>query len=148
MSEKTSRILLILEAILIAGPLTILALIYTFLKLSSFIEFPTLPYVVALAVLALFSVAVFLSGWRLFVAFLHGGSMELKQQHPTWWILNGIGIVILFGSILSRLLPPSPEYSMWWSFRLDYEIFALCIPLLIPFSHLAAERFLRKYGQQ
>jgi hypothetical protein len=144
MSPKTSRTLLILEAILIGAPVTLFALIYSCSSISSLLKFPNLPYVVALAILALFSLLAISSGWRLFAAFLQGGTEKLQRQHTVWWVMIGIGIVLLFGSILSRLFPPSPEYSFWWSFRLDFEIFALCTPVLIPLCHLTAERVLRR----
>ena len=144
MSVKTSRNFLILEAILIVTPVTLFALIYSYSRFSSLFKFPNLPYVVPLAILAFFSLMAVGSGWRLFAAFLQGGAEQLRHQHTIWWAMIGIGIVILFGSVISRLLPPSPEYSFWGSFRFDFEFFALCTPVLIPLCHLAAERAFRR----
>ena len=144
MTEKTSRILLILEAVLIATPLTFLALVATYLHVSDLFKFPMLAYVIALGLLTLLSLGAIASGWRLFAAFLLGGTSELKRQHPAWWVMILAGVLILFGSFVSKLLPPSPEYSMWWSFRFDFDMFTLCAPILIPLCHLAAERVLRQ----
>ncbi len=144
MSEQMSKNLLIVEAILIVAPLTFLASLETYLQVSSLIEFPSLFYVVALGLLASLNLMAIISVWRLFVAFFHGGRSELKNQHPVWWVIIFIGVIILLGAIISNLLPPSPEYSDWWSFREDFNLFAFSAPILIPMCHLAAERVLRR----
>ncbi len=144
MPEKMSRLLLIIEAILIATPLSLLALADTFLLVSDAFEFPALSYVVALSFLALFSLAAIASGWRLFATFLRGGTKELKHRNSAWWFVILTGVLILLSSIISKLLPPSPEYSAWSEFRFQFEAFALSTPILVPLCHLAAERFLRR----
>jgi hypothetical protein len=144
MSEKTSRFLLILEAIIIALPLSGLGVFASIFLIGDIFQFPRLFYVVALGILALISLSALASGWRLFIIFLRKGRDELKSQHFGWWIVILAGVLVLVSSLISNLLPPSPEYSDWWMFRFSFDGFIYSAPLLIPFCHLALERFLRK----
>ena len=43
-----------------------------------------------------------------------------------------------------RILLTSQEYSPWWLFRFDFEVFITAFPILVPLGHLAYERFLSK----
>ena len=144
MPANTTRVLLILEAVLIATPISGLAILESGLLLDEAIRFPRLWYTLALGVLALISLSSIVSGWRLFIVFLRGGQNKLQSQHFGWWSVILVGVLVLVGSLISNLLPPSPEYSYWAAFRFSYNGFVLGSPLLIPFCHLAIERFLRR----
>ena len=143
MSKKISRTLLIIEAIIISTPLSILALIVSYLHITDMFQFYKQYHVVLLGVLALISLAAIVSGWRLFVAFITGGTIELRRQPLFWWFMIIAGVMVLIGSLISVCLPPSDEYTRWWSFRIDFELYLLSAPLLIPLVHLALERFVR-----
>jgi hypothetical protein len=99
---------------------------------------------IALAILALMSTTAIVSGWRLFIAFVRGGARNLQKRHFGWWLTLLVGVLILIGSLISNILPPSPGLSRKWWFRWDFNIFILAFPLLIPLIHLALEKFLRK----
>ena len=137
MSKKTSRLLLILEAIIIATPLTGLAILASILLTTS-------SYDLVLGILAIISLFAIGSGWRLFIIFFRRGVNELKSQHFGWWVIIFVGVLVAIGSLISNLLPPSPEYSRWWMFRLSFDGFVYGLPMFIPFCHLALESLLRK----
>lgn len=142
MSEKTSRIILIIEAVL-ALPISGLAVFASGLftvEMFSHFRF----HRIALGILALISLSAVMSGWRLFIAFLRGGASKLQKQHFGWWLVLLAGVLVLVGSLISVILPPSPEYSAMWTFRFDFDLFISASPLLIPLTHLALEKFLRK----
>lgn len=143
MQGKTSRILLILEALLIAMPVTGMAILTSASALSNAIQYPHMPNFIAEGCLSLFSVIAIGSGWRLFIIYLRGGASMLQRQNNYWWVVTCGGALILAASLISNLLPPSPEYSAWWMFRLNFGMYIAGAPLFIPLCHLAAERFLR-----
>jgi hypothetical protein len=144
MSEKTSRTILIIEAVLIVLPITVMALIESGILIMFMFQFFGLFYVVALGILALISLAAIVSGWRLFIAFFRGGANNLQKQHFGWWLALLAGVLVLIGSLVSNILPRSPAYSDMWMFRDDFNLFMFASPLLIPLIHLALEKFIRK----
>ena len=143
MSEKTSRIILTIEAVLIVLPITGMGIYLTIGEIASVFWNPSILNI-ASAILALMSTTAIVSGWRLFIAFLRGGASKLQTQHIGWWLALLAGLLILIGSLTSNLLPPSPEYSPMWTFRFNFDLFIYASPLLIPLIHLALEKFVRK----
>ena len=144
MSLKISRNLLIAEAIIIALPVSIFATIATVFFVNSTRRVIGFTLHDWLAVFSVLCLSAIFSGWRLFVAYLRGGLPTLRKQNLGWWAMIIAGTLILIASLISRLLPPSPEYSTWDYFRSDLNLFALALPILIPIGHLAFERFIRK----
>ena len=144
MSQKASRNLLVVEAFVIALPVSFFATIAPvfFVRITR----QTVGFALHdwLAVLSILCLAAIFSGWYLFVAYLRGGTSLLQKQSVGWWIMIGVGMLILIASIISRLLPPSTPYSPWDDFRSDFHHFTLALPVLIPIGHLAYERFIRK----
>jgi len=143
MSEKTSRIILIIEAVLTL-PISGLAVFAAGMFIVDIFRYSSVSYVITSGILALISLAAIVSGWRLFIAFYRGGAHNLQKQHIGWWLALLAGILILIGSLISNLLPPSPEYSNMWIFRLSFDLFIYASPLLIPTIQLALEKFARK----
>lgn len=144
MSQKVSRNLLIVEAVVIALPVSFFATIATVLFVGSARRAVGFAFYDWLAVLSILCLTAIFSGWYLFVAYLRGGTSLLQKQSVGWWIMIGVGMLILIASIISRLLPPSLPYSTWDLFRSDLQKFTSALPVLIPFGHLAYERFIRK----
>ena len=155
MSEKTSRIILSIEAILIVLPITVLALLESWWAIigpnpqwhppniyAKILMWKS--YYPLSKILILICLASLTSGWQLFFAFLRGGSNSLKKMHFGWWLLLLIGVLIFVGTLISISLPrtagPSPIEEI--QFFLGTFIFAS--PLLIPLIHLALEKFVRK----
>lgn len=143
MSEKTSRLLLILEAIFIAFPFSAISTFVSFTYVLNMFKYQHFS-VMALGIFALISLVAIGSGWWLFIIYLRKGISGLKSQHFSCWVVIFLGVLILIGSFVSRLLPPSPEYSRMWDFRLDFDLFISALPLLVPLGHLALERLFRK----
>ncbi len=144
MPHKLSRNLLVVEAVVIALPISILAIIATFIFVNDTRRAVGFNPHDWLGVLSIFCFFAIFSGWRLFIAYLRGGVETLQKQSFGWWAVIIVGVLILTASIISRLLPPSPEYSIGWYFRSDLNLFALASPILIPIVHLVYERFIRK----
>lgn len=143
MSEKTSRIILTIEAILIVLPITGMG-VFSSASLIDSIFWRQSIHNITLVILTLISTTAIVSGWRLFIAFFRGGASNLQNQHIGWWLALLAGILVLIGSLASNLLPASSEYSDMWWFRFDFDLFIYASPLLIPLSHLALEKFVRK----
>jgi uncharacterized membrane protein HdeD (DUF308 family) len=143
MSEKTSRYILIIEAALIAFPLSSLAV---WGSISFIVEARNFRYVIntIMGILAIFGLLAIGSGWHLFIVYLRKGTKELKNQPASWWLVILIGVMILVASLISNLIPPSPEYTRWWNFRANFDVVAFGLPMLIPLCHLAYERLFRK----
>ena len=144
MSERISRSLFIVETILIALPLSGLGVFVSVSHILDMFEYPTLFYVVALGILAFICLLSIGSGGKLFIVFIRGGINDLRKQHFGWWIIIFAGVLVLIGSLISILLPPSVEYSDWWSFRFSFNVFIFGSPVLIPLCHLVIERIFRK----
>jgi hypothetical protein len=144
MSMKTSRILLIVEAIIIATPISILAFMVSFMLITDIFWSNFRLNIVVHGVLSFISLVAIVSGWLLFVAFISGGTIELRRQPFFMWLMIIPGLMILIGSLIESQLPLSKSPSIWWYFRVDSDMYRLSAPLLIPLVHLVLERFVRK----
>jgi hypothetical protein len=144
MSERISRSIFIVESILIALPLSGLGVLVSVSHILDVFKYPTLFYVIALGILAFICLLSIGSGGRLFVVFIRGGINDLRKQHFGWWGIIFAGVLVLIGSLVSNLRPPSPEYTVWSDFRFSFDIFVFGSPVLIPLCHLALERIFRK----
>ena len=156
MSEKISRSIFIVETILIALPLSCLGVfesVYLIINAINAFKYPDFfnPfnfYHILLGILAFICLLSIGSGGKLFIVFIRRGINELRNQNFSWWIIIFTGVLVLIGSMVSNfLLPPSVEYSAWWSFRESFFIFMFGSPVLIPLCHLALERIFRKGNQ-
>ncbi len=143
MTEKTSRSLFMIEAVLIALPLSGLGILESVSLIMDIFHYPELFYVWALGLLAFICLLSIGCGIRLFVVFIRRGISALREQHLGWWIIVFAGVLVLIGSLFSNLLPPSIEYSEWWNFRFSFDLFIFGSPVLIPLCHLALERYYR-----
>ena len=144
MSEKISRSVFIVETVLIALPLSGLGVLVSVSHILDVFEYPTLFYVVALGILAFICLLAIGSGGKLFIVYIRGGINELRKQHFGWWLVIFAGVLVLIGSLVSNLLPPSREYTAWWDFRFSFNIFVFGSPVLLPLCHLALEAIFRK----
>jgi hypothetical protein len=143
MSDVTSRRFFIVELLLIVAPLSVaFAWLGVGMLIPSVFVAPWSPSGAA-GVVAIIAFVALLNGWVLVLSFLRGGAVALAQRGIVWWVLPAVGALILVASLLSILLPPSVEYSPEWQFRQLLELFAVGVPLLLPFGHLVAERRFR-----
>ena len=144
MSEKISRLLLILEVVFIALPLSCLATVASLLAIWDMSKYLTLYSVVMYGSVFLISLLAIMSGWLLTFAYLRGGVISLRRQHFGWWVLTLVGVAILVGSFISYEQPYPIELSVSFFFRGTFDSFRYGILLLIPLCHLALEKFLRQ----
>lgn len=142
MSEKLSRIILSVEAVLIVLPFIWVAGIKTLLIIFTVSDLLNVAKEFSITILIILMILA--SWWRLFIAFIRGGSSNLHKQHLGWWLALLAGAVILIGCLISNFLPRSPAYSRMDAFRFELESFWGAKRLLIPTIHLALEKFLRK----
>jgi len=139
MPERLSKIVLALEALLIAAPLTLL---YFFFVFPSALFSSLLLQSSWLSALNLIvTVSSLLAGWSLMVKFWRTGAGGLKDSPPFIWGLAYVGAV----SVLIALVVLIAGQSLGWTSLANSEVTALLfgIPLLLPFGHLFAERQLR-----
>jgi hypothetical protein len=139
-----SRKLLIVEAVLIALPLTVLS----FFGVASislpgkqdFWPFGAADFVTLSAQLSV------VAGWALLWTAIRDGGERLRSFRP-WWLVASWGVVLVFAAIVSKLLPPSPEYSPAAVFREHLELCILGLPLVAVLTHVWAEaRWRRSAG--
>ena len=140
MPESWSRRIFLFEVVLLVAPLS---LIYVFFGVVLFI-IPGLdnspwPFRVN-ALIGVLVLAAVLAAWVLILSYLRAGSHGLRERGLRWWLLPFVGVTVVLSAGLTTLLPPSIEYSNWWSFRTQFEMFVLGAPLLVPLAHLFAER--------
>lgn len=140
MLEKGDRILLVTEAVLIALPISILALLTVALYVSGPLRPRLLAANIGFGLTILLSLLALFSGWRLFVIFLFRGIARLRQQAWGWWAVLIAGVFVLVGSLIVNLLP----YMATSSGIEHFAVFVLALPILAPLCHLALERLLRK----
>jgi hypothetical protein len=140
MSEKMSRAILIGELFVIVLPLSVLLLFATIVQVPNSIEFLTW-YNIANSFFGLAACAAVTAGILISRVFIRQGSAGLRNLRPTLWILSLVGAILALAAMVSKLLPPSPEYSPEAMFRADFELFVLGLPMFIPLSHLILERF-------
>jgi hypothetical protein len=142
MSEKTSRIILIIEAVLIVLPITGLAVFEAWLTLEPTAHW-RIDYIYS-KILVLLCLVLIAAGWRLFSAFLRGGANNLQKIHSGWWLMLLIGVLIFVGTLISISLPRTAGPSAIEEIQFILRTFIFASPLLIPLIHLALEKFTRK----
>lgn len=136
MSERISRIVLAVEAIVICLPLTILFLVWGLPSLAYFAARPSRPEAIGELVAGFAVLAALLCGWRLVAAFVLRGRGVLRRLSVSWWVLPllaallGVGITIY--NLTALVIEPS------W-----INLFGWGLPLVVPLMHLCLERRVR-----
>jgi hypothetical protein len=137
-----SRKLLIVEAVVIAVPFTVLAFFgnasISFPGSEAFWPFGAVDLVILSAQLAV------VAGWGLLWTAIRDGAPRLRS-FGSWWLVASWGVVLVLAAIVSKLLPPSPEYSPAATFRANLEMCILGLPLVAVLAHLWAYRL---YGER
>jgi len=146
MSEKISRGIFIGELLIIALPLSLLLLIATIFQVINTIEFLWW-YNILNSLFAMVGCVAVSTGLLISRTFVKQGSLELHNLKPILWVFSFLGVALSLAASISKLLPPSPEYSTEEMFRNDFELFRLGLPMLIPLIHLILERLIRKNGK-
>jgi hypothetical protein len=140
MPKTLSRWLLAIELVFIAGPVSVLLLLFACMDAPAQAwRYPDLHHFAVLG-LALVALAGLTAGWVLGLSFVARGNDGLRSRHGAWWALASAGGMLALAALASNLAPPSADYSELWWFRQDFGMFALGLLLLLPFLHLGIER--------
>lgn len=136
MTERASRIILGVEAMIIGLPLSLLFLVgglpSAFYKFSLFPDAESL----AFASVCLIILATLCSAWVLILGFAFRGSATLQRFSTYWWVLPflvaGLSIAATLRLWISDKIEPSAINTFGWG-----------LPFLIPLMHLSLERWFR-----
>lgn len=139
MTQRLSKILLALEAIVLVVPVTLLFSMVAFEMLLSSLRFET---AWQFGLLSLVIIATSLAaGWFLMVEFWRQGPARLRTITRISWgvvlvgALSALVAVAFLAAGKPSDWPPIARQSLW--------ALAWGLPLLVPLGHLLAERFLR-----
>lgn len=132
--------LLMLEAVLLALPLTLLLLFFSVLMLRVALETGLTQWrdlnVVPLLVLDLVALLAVAVEWGLLYVAFRRGAAGLRQVRPLWWYLAAVGLVPLVLGVIAMFLRLVQDDI--------YEMFLLGTPFLLILGHLWAEARFRK----
>ena len=139
MTQRLSKILLALEALLLVVPITVLFatiasdLFFSFLQFSDAWQLGLFVFVVIAASLV--------AGWSLMVAFWRHGPTRLRKGFSASWAIVLVGAACIVSATAILVVgnpshwPPTVKQSLW--------ALAWGLPLLVPLAHLLGERHLR-----
>ncbi len=144
MPESLSRVLLVIEALVILLPTTLLALYGSVFFIGAGIgegigHIRRMPLLLDFAALAaLFAL------WSLVFRFVRGGRRALRASSRTQWATVGMGAVLaLLGLVVVWADPSFPGSTSLWEWGVGLLSFGS--PALIPLAHLAIEARVREH---
>jgi hypothetical protein len=148
MNEKGSRLLLFIEAALIAAPLTLLLLVFIPFSVTgsspwSIRELRSVWPDMATTAVAVLAAICAAAGWWLIVAYLAGGVSGLRAQHRRWWSLAFGGGIMVVAAVVNALLPASSGHLALSAFRENLNFLLAGAPLLLPLIHVWLEKHFR-----
>lgn len=152
MSEFRSKIVLTLEALFLALPVTFLAAVAVVGALAFLGKPHPEPYEIAQLSNYLLPIPSLMAGWFLIYRFLSQGSVGLRSAGNLSWTLIAFGTIVATAALLTRAtfdihgFENSPT-SLGW-FLVYFRELAFGLPALIPSLHLAAERAFRTSSNQ
>jgi hypothetical protein len=129
-------VLLALESVILALPVTALALYVAFAMLAAPGSGTSSIWVALLAIV----VAALAAGWRLIGAFVWGGIRALRSVSPVWLVVAGLGPVLVAAAVFASLTDVR-QGAVW---KTELEIMIFGSPAAVPYAHLLLEWFLRK----
>jgi hypothetical protein len=139
MTQRLSKFLLALEAILLVAPITFLFTMIASEMLQSSLEFKT---AWQLGLLTFVIIATSLgAGWSLMFEFWRNGPTGLRKSPFIAWafVLCG-GLAALVAAVFLATADPSGWLP---AAKHSLSAFVFGLPLLVPLCHLLAERFFR-----
>lgn len=133
MSEKESRILLALEALLLCLPLTSVFVVYGF---PAFIDFSLRPPHYADWIANAFILLTLAAAWILLLTFVVRGRTALRKLSVYWWLLPVLAACLVVISLIRLAVAVAVE-PHW------FNLFGWGLPLLFPLTHVCIERWRR-----
>jgi len=147
MTERWSRFAVAIEALLLAFPVTYLA-IAAFAAGMLFLTEQTPPmYERAQTIVYALPIIPLAAGWILIGRFVIAGSPALRSSSNVLWLLSFLGVIIALAALFvghwSRRGDFGDAASLWPWVRSYFRELALGIPAMIPLIHLTLERRFR-----
>jgi hypothetical protein len=136
MSDRASRVILGVEALIICLPLTILFVVAVLPSSFYFLPRSEDAQDYAMASASLIILATLVCAWLLVLSFLLRGSNALRRLSLYWWAPPFLSAVLAFAAIVYLWLETEPQPS--WIY-----MFGWGIPLVVPLGHLCGERWWR-----
>jgi hypothetical protein len=140
MKERTSQTLLLVEAVTLLAPITLLTTFYSLALLSMYGSGlsgePASAHIVA--GFTFLGLALQLCGWRIVIAFLAKGRSGIADVPPIYFYVVSLGAFLVFLSLLLLLLTATGVELPTNASELMVNYIAA--PALIPCCHVLAER--------
>jgi len=140
MKERTSQTLLLVEAVTLLAPITLLTTFYSFALLamygSGLSREPAGAHVVAS--FTFLGLILQLCGWRTVIAFLAKGRRGIAYVPRIYFYVVGLGAVLVLVSLLPLILAATDVELPTYAYELMVNYIAT--PALIPCCHMLAER--------
>lgn len=130
MSEKASRILLGIEAIVFCLPLTLLFAVYALPSVYYFSQQQPLFADLAASALVLLALG---TAWFLMLTFVLRGRVALRTLSKYWWLLPVLAACLVVASLI-RTASVTVLEPHW------FNLFGWGLPFLVPLAHLFVER--------
>ena len=144
MSERWSKVLVAIEALVLAVPVTLLAALALLGAATYFLTANSEPYERAQSIVYLVPLPPLAAGWTLIARFLGSGRAGLRSARAyLWWLaVVGVALVISAAWVGYRLDTHDLEYepTLWKWLLLYFRDLAFGLPAIVPLVHLAIER--------
>ncbi len=141
MSERTSRVVLGIEALIICLPLTLLFLAAVLPSSYYFLAHSQSAKDYAMVGASFIILPTLFCAWLLVLSFLFRGSNALRQLSLYWWALPilsaGFAVAVTINLWFVTAIEPSAVSTFGWG-----------VPLIIPLLHLCAERWWRSIANE
>jgi general stress protein CsbA len=144
MSERWSKLLVAVEALVLFVPVTLLAALSILGAIAFVLAAHMEPYEQAQAIVYLIPVVPLIAGWMLIGRFLASGRAGLRSCGALLWWLAALGGAIVLAAICvgssfdKHELEYEPTLGRW--VLLYFRELAFGLPALVPLVHLAIER--------
>jgi hypothetical protein len=140
MSVVLSRVLLALEGLVLSVPVTIWGVVVFPVAIFDVSWSPT---AIAIFVMSVAMLLFIFSAYRVMLRFIIGGTGGLRRLNPVWWwlCLAGAMSTVAAAMIVAFATSQLKQHN-------DLYFMLLCaaygLPFLVPYVHVALEKFLRK----
>jgi hypothetical protein len=148
MTERLSRFLVALEALLLAVPVTALATLAGIAGLLLLTDRPMPIYERAQTIVYLVPFVPLVAGWILMARFVVFGSAALRSSSKALWFAASLGAALfvlaaLCAAAWTRSITFLKPDSVWYWLLSYFRELAFGLPALVPLAHLALERRFR-----
>jgi hypothetical protein len=140
MRERWHRVLVAIEAVLLAAPVTYVSASMTVLSIATLFEGNSEPYDRAQSLVYLLPVAPLACGWVLITRFVRRGIDGLQTTSSGVWLLAWLGVAMLltafFANATFDVHRLEGEPTMWLWILKYYRELVFGLPALAPLLHV------------